>query len=365
MDRRSWLKKAGLAILGTGLGSANTVSGRSPEVAREFSKVKVSWDRIIRTVVGLRPHRISGFRVEKENFGRKTVVHNYGHGGRGISLSWGTSQLAVYKALSTKHTKYAVVGCGAVGLATAHLLKRKGLEVTIYARDFPPETTSDIAEAVWDADIPTGPIFSADFQKKYEQVARFSHNYFQKMLGDYYGVRWMEFYSGNSGKDKVDYRHRGSLTDLFPNFKKLDRYEHPFPTSNVLRWNTMLIEPPIYLKALTRDFQLVGGKIVARNFSDLDELLDLSEDVIVNCTGLGAKNLFNDEELIPIKGQITILLPQPEVDYMVDVVHHMVPRKDGILLSGTWEPGVETLEPNPEAIQRVMNSHMKFFEKMR
>ena len=79
----------------------------------------------------------------------------------------------------------------------------------------------------------------------------------------------------------------------------------------------------------------------------------------------GAKNLFNDEELMPIKGQITILLPQPEVDYMVDVVHHMVPRKDGILLAGTWEPGVETLEPNPEAIQRVMNSHMEFFEKMR
>ena len=126
-----------------------------------------------------------------------------------------------------------------------------------------------------------------------------------------------------------------------------------------------LPEPPIYLKALTRDFQLVGGKIVARDFSNLDELLNLPEDVIVNCTGLGAKNLFNDEELMPIKGQITILLPQPEVDYMVDVVHHMVPRKDGILLAGTWEPGIETLEPNPEAIQRVMNSHMEFFEKMR
>ena len=185
------------------------------------------------------------------------------------------------------------------------------------------------------------------------------------MLGDYYGVRWMEFYSDNSEKDKVDYRHRGPLTDLFPNFKKLDRCEHPFPTSDVLRWNTMLIEPPIYLKALTRDFQLVGGKIVTRDFSDLDELLDLSEDVIVNCTGLGAKNLFNDEELMPIKGQITILPPQPEVDYMVDVVHHMVPRKDGILLAGPWEPGVETLEPNPEAIQRVMNSHIEFFKKMR
>ncbi len=56
MDRRSWLKRAGLAILGTGLRSGHTVSGKSSEVAREFAKVKVSWDRIIRTVVGLRPH---------------------------------------------------------------------------------------------------------------------------------------------------------------------------------------------------------------------------------------------------------------------------------------------------------------------
>ena len=365
MDRRSWLKAAGLAALGAGLGPACGASYRVSEAAREFAKVKVSWDRVLRTVVGLRPYRSSGFRVEKEKFGRKTVVHNYGHGGQGISLSWGTSHLAVEQALETTPTRYAVVGCGAVGLATARLLQRKGLEVTVYAKDLPPETTSDIAEAVWEASIPTGPEVSIDFRQQYEQAARLSHAYFQKMVGDYYGVRWMECYSEASEEERLDHSRENPLFDLFPNFRELDQKQHPFPSTDVLRWNTMLIEPPIYLKALVRDFQLAGGKIVVRDFADLEELLALSEDVILNCTGLGSRMLFNDEELTPIKGQLTVLLPQPEIDYMVDIVHHMVSRKDGILLAGTWEPGVSSLEPDQEAIERVMNTHMEFFAKMK
>src|ERR1700749_3615103 len=52
--------------------------------------VRVSPDREIRTVVGLRPYRPSGFVVRAEKIGDTLVVHNYGHGGSGITLSWGT-----------------------------------------------------------------------------------------------------------------------------------------------------------------------------------------------------------------------------------------------------------------------------------
>ena len=65
---------------------------------------------------------------------------------------------------------------------------------------------------------------------------------------------------------------------------------------------------------------------------------------------LGARELFGDRELMPIKGQLTVLLPQPEVDYaMVGMGLYMFPRRDGIVLGGTFERGVETMEPNPEA----------------
>src|SRR5258707_7675036 len=62
---------------------------------RHFEPVKVSRDRIIRDVDGLRPYRPEGFKVEAERIGEKLLVHNYGHGGAGITLSWGTASLAV------------------------------------------------------------------------------------------------------------------------------------------------------------------------------------------------------------------------------------------------------------------------------
>ena len=95
----------------------------------------ISWDRIIRTSVGLRPYRPSGWRVEVERYGEKIVIHNYGHGGAGVSMSWGTAHLAMEEAHRTGHRRFAVAGCGAVGLATARLLQRQGFEVTIYAKD--------------------------------------------------------------------------------------------------------------------------------------------------------------------------------------------------------------------------------------
>jgi len=130
----------------------------------------------------------------------------------------------------------------------------------------------------------------------------------------------------------------------------------------VRRFDTMMIEPPIYLSALLRDFRLAGGTLVVRRFESAAELASLPEPTIVNCTGLGARTLFGDEELTPIKGQLTVLLPQPEVDYAVlydDL--YMFSRRDGVLLGGTHERGVETLEPDLAAKQRILDGHARLF----
>jgi glycine/D-amino acid oxidase-like deaminating enzyme len=259
--------------------------------------------------------------------------------------------------------QFAVLGSGAVGLATARLLQRRGHQVTIYAKDLPPNTTSNIAGAQWSPAEVADPARTPEFADQLTRAARLSHRYFQDLVGDDYGVRWIENYYCRS--EAPPDMPASPLQDLYPYGRVLARGEHPFPFAYVRRFVTMLVEPPIYLNALTRDFQLAGGSIVVREFSDVASVLALAEPVIVNCTGLGAGRLFGDREIMPIKGQLTVLLPQPEIDYitLTDDLY-MFPRRDGILLGGTHERGVWTLEPNTEAAARVFAGHVDFFRSL-
>jgi D-amino-acid oxidase len=107
--------------------------------------VHVDESREIRTVVGLRPFRTSGFVVKAEKVNDTILIHNYGHGGGGITLSWGTSKLAVDLGAQSHSGAVAVLGSGAVGLATARLLQEAGFPVTIHTKALPPQTTSNVA----------------------------------------------------------------------------------------------------------------------------------------------------------------------------------------------------------------------------
>ncbi len=376
ISRREALRAVGLLAGGVVLNGACTqrvqrsVSGSTigaSNHARHLSPVNVAADREIRTVVGLRPFRPSGFVVKAESLGEKLLVHNYGHGGGGVTLSWGTAYLAAELVReSGRGGPIAVIGCGVIGLATARTLQRRGFDVTIYAKDMPPETTSNIAGASWsptsviDEDHRT-PAWDAQF----ERAARFAHRSWQLLAGDEYAVRWREQYSLSDEEFGSNWDHE-MLHDLFPASRRLDPSENPFPAKHVYVENTMFIEPSIYLNTLVRDFYIFGGRIRRVMFTTPNQLATLSESIVVNCTGLGARELFGDRELMPIKGQLTVLLPQPEVDYaMVGRGLYMFPRRDGIILGGTFERGVETMEPNPEAKKRILAGHQRIFGGMR
>jgi D-amino-acid oxidase len=369
MRRREFLKAAGAFAAAGAAGGCGSLL-RSPAVfepRRRFARVRVSADRVTRTVVGLRPFRPSGFVVRAEKLDAHTLVHNYGHGGGGMTMSWGTAHLAAALALETGEKRAAVLGCGGVGLATARLLQRQGFAVTIYAKDLPPNTTSNISGAQWaPAEVYDPDHRSAEFGDAFVRAAHLSHREFQNFVGDYYGIRWIENYVVS---DQPFQRPQGAsqnIQDLYPDATDLGRTDHPFGRAYVRRFVTMLIEPPVYLSAVLRDFLLAGGTIVVRGFDDLRAVAALPEPVIVNCTGLGAKALFGDDELMPIKGQLTVLLPQPEIDYITlrdDL--YMFPRRDGILLGGTHERGVWTLEPDAAAARHVLEGHAQFFSRMK
>ena len=335
--------------------------------ARHLVPVDVDPNRIIRRVVGLRPFRPAGFVVRAEPLGGKLLVHNYGHGGAGVTLSWGTAELAADLVRESGRTgSAAILGCGAVGLATARVLQDRGFEVTIYARELPPDTTSNVAGAMW------YPSFVADhsqrtpeFKAQFAEAAKRSHRRFQGLVGPDYAVRWRELFGLSDDPDYNGLPDSG-LPELYPGRRVLSPAESPFAAPRVVVEDLLFIEPPTYLRALMRDFHLAGGTIVVREFASAAELATLRETVIVNCTGLGSRELFGDSELVPIKGQLTVLLPQPEVDYAIEGRDlYMFPRSDGILLGGTFERGVETMEPDLEAEKRIMAGQRAIFEGMK
>ena len=112
LNRRTLLSRGGMAVIGLAASgcAARRVSLAPRRPIVRLAPVNVAWDRIIRTTVGLRPHRPSGFALRAEKLDAKTVIHNYGHGGSGMSLSWGTGQMAAELALAHGDRRAAVLG---------------------------------------------------------------------------------------------------------------------------------------------------------------------------------------------------------------------------------------------------------------
>jgi glycine/D-amino acid oxidase-like deaminating enzyme len=349
--------------------------------------VDVSWDRVIRTTVGLRPHRDSGFLVRADRFDDRTVIHNYGHGGAGMSLSWGTAHLAADLAMAHPDRRAAVIGAGIIGLTSARVLQRRGFDVTMYAAALPPETTSNMSLASF---TPTSSLVSDEYRTpewdaQFRRAVEIAYREHQLLVGPRYGVSWLDEYSlsdspaGGRGVRAGGFGAAGAPPGaagrggegegggrLLPASVTLGREvlgpgEHPFASRYARRSPTMRFEPSIYLDALMRDVITFGGRILVRSFATPADLLTVSESLIVNCTGLGAKELFGDQELIPIKGQLTVLVPQAEVTYSLGT---MLPRTDGIVLGHVMQRGVWSLDVDEEERTRVVEHHLRLFGGM-
>lgn len=331
---------------------------------KPWAKPRIAMGNVIRSIVGLRPYRPGGFVVRSEPFDDKLVVHNYGHGGGGISLSWGSSALAVREVHGRTPAEAAVIGSGVMGLTTARLLQDAGWKVTIYTRDMPRHTTSNRAAGEWGPFSVHDPAVSSPaFLGQLEVAARIAHHAYTN-LGPDYGVSWVEEYQ-LSETPPADALEDRPFADLFPHSADLGPGEHPFPVSYARRIVTMRIEPAVLLRRLTQDFLATGGTHVMRNFGRLEDVLGLAESVIFNCTGLGAAELFGDETLIPAKGQLVFLPPDPEVDYFTfgdwQGLLYMIPRSDALVLGGTYGLGDGSLNPEREQTERIVSGHEGLF----
>jgi D-amino-acid oxidase len=319
--------------------------------------IRAHTDRIFRITVCLRPFRAAGPRRDLEKIGDKTIVHNYGHGGSGWSLSWGSAAVATQSAMNAAEgsTDIAVLGAGALGLTAATMLQRAGANVTIYAKERSPYTRSSRATGSWtpDSRVALASAVSPSFAAEWESMARASFFYYQSFYGmpgspvewtDRWALSDTERRNSNGAPDPNvrsdrpkpvhDFIHLNDrISDLTPRAIEMPSGTTPFPTAHVYRSSSMTFNVADYSRQLLTDFLIAGGKIVTREFHSPQELTSLPQKVIVNCPGYGGRALWNDESIIPVRGQIAWLIPQEGAQYGLSYKGlSMLARRDGIVM---------------------------------
>jgi hypothetical protein len=262
--------------------------------------LRIDESRLVRTTVGLRPYRPDGFVIRHERFGDKILVHDYGHGGSGMTLCWGTAQMAIESVLYNIGKEAAVVGAGVIGLATARLLQRRGVKVTMYAERETPNTTSDVSGAFW---APFGLVddgrMTKEISDRVVKAARIAHAEFERLSGDpRYAIRRVPIYYIDD-KSPSPGLEKDLLPDLFdgPIFRP---GQHPWGEREVMVVQGMCFDPTPFLQAVRDDFLRDGGAMVQRRIGSREEIAMLPEPVVFNCAGLGSRELADDLELIPM-----------------------------------------------------------------
>jgi glycine/D-amino acid oxidase-like deaminating enzyme len=301
--------------------------------------------------------------------GDTLVVHNYGHGGSGWSLSWGSGTIAVQKAMAASPREIAVIGCGALGLTSAILAQRAGVQVTIYCKELMQQARSARATGSWTPDSrialagPAGPQFGV----LWEEMARTSWKTYRSYLGlpgdpvqfkDRYTLSDIPFEQMREKMEAQDtlgfagYSDR--IADITPHPQLLPPGASPFAAAYVRRSTSLQFNIHDYAHQLLNDFRLAGGKIEMREFHSPSELTQLQQKVVINCTGYGARSLWKDDSIVPVRGQIAWLLPQPEVNYGLyyrDV--SIVSRSDGIVVQALAGGDLRGYRDDNETVSRA------------
>ena len=218
-----------------------------------------------------------------------------------------------------------VVGAGVSGLSCAVRLLEAGHEVEVISDRFSPDTVSDIAAAIWYPFL-TAPADRADGWSiaTYAELERLSER---------------EPQSGVRMRDGREYLRQAvdppEWSEDIAAFRILDDSE--IPEGYVFGWQfrAPVIEMQLYMPWLRSRVEALGGSFVQSFVEDLSEV---SGEVVVNCVGLGARELCGDEEVRPVRGQGIFIDQDPGIghfDQQPETLTYTIPRSDVTVLGGT------------------------------
>jgi D-amino-acid oxidase len=252
----------------------------------------------------------------------------------------------------------AIIGAGISGLSCAYLLSKKYYSLTVFAKEFSPNITSNRAAAFWFPYHIRNDKRGIDWSKK-------SYDFYQQLSSDAStGISMKQLIKvlrENVVEEEpvwMDFMPEGACK-IIPKEKLQPGISKAY---NVL---VPLIETQIflpYLQHLLEEKNVVFEKKLINDFNELS-----SFDMILNCTGLGSRKLCNDASVIPVRGQVGLIETKTEMPIYLDneLPLYLVPRKDAMIVGGTYEENIFEETTEPKTIEYLLSNAYAFFPELK
>jgi D-amino-acid oxidase len=255
-------------------------------------------------------------------------------------------------------TDAVVAGAGVVGLTTAISLAEAGLSTKIVTAALPPQTTSVAAGAIW------GPVRCGPPDRTYEW-ARTGLAVLSELAGEpVAGIRQVSGMEVAAEPASPPY-----WTNLLPDLRLLDDSELPAGFTAGWHYTAPVVTMPLYLEYLRSRYEKLGGVISVEPLTSLTAVADAP--VVVNCTGIGARDLVPDPAVVPVRGQV-VVVENPGIDEFYidhtldgDDYVYIFPHGDVVLLGGTAQEGNWDRQPRQDIAERIMRDCCAVHSRLR
>lgn len=319
--------------------------------------------------VGIRPFRKSGVRIELETIQNKLIVHNYGYGGSGLTLCWGGAEYVknLLELEKIPHKRLAIIGAGIAGLSTAFELIKHGYQISIYADKFSPYLTSNVAAGIFSYPVLHGTETEAEKRFLDDLFDLSSSRYLASFIKpEFQGLRLIDDYIfGINDNPHVIINEYKKLA--LEEYKVRVHFDNGLEKIGICK-KVFGLDGSIFINDLIDQLQQAKVKFNYEKFNDIKDIQALDEEVVINCTSIGSKELFKDNNFLPVRGQLIYFKPQQGINYSTyestedpNYWVKIYPWHDRIILNGVYEPGFEVCENTKETVARMLYNARRLF----
>jgi D-amino-acid oxidase len=259
-----------------------------------------------------------------------------------------------------------IIGAGVMGLTTGIKLLKAGYHVIQIAENFSPQTTSDAASASFHPYIKPDPLLFSCILESWDEYRTLK----KEIPSIIKEKNFRELHSDPSSFEAYGPVTKSFLENL-EGFKVLKKEELPMGYELGFTYKTLAIDTALFIPYLNKKFLELGGIQKKKKILSLDELID-TDGLVINCTGVGAKDLVKDADLVPVRGQAHLLAKTPEIQEITlaiikagDSSHPdhaiIVPRANDIYVAGTSQINDMQSAPREKDQEKIINRCASLF----